>query len=133
MELTSIIIAVLGSGLLGAVVNGIINQNKNKADVMKQVTSAASELLGDYRAQGDELQAENAKLKVEQEAQAAAIANLDTKFVKMQLALVINISQIRALGHDPVIDLDTLEGSSAEDLRSIATSMDNITRRRREG
>lgn len=78
-NITIAIIALLGSGGLGAVVTSLINRRKvraevkktgaeavkTEAEVTKVITAAARELLSEYRARNDETEVELAEIKRE--------------------------------------------------------------------
>lgn len=150
--LLAIILALIAvvSGGIGSFISSWFSRRKTDADAASIITKAAQDLLGDYRKQADELEAENKKLKaefrayqqevneqlrqyrIEQGLQEKAIDNLQAKYRKLELALIINARQMRSMGIEPLISPGRLESITLDELRDMAESLSNIEERRRK-
>lgn len=145
-NLTTIIMAVIGSGVFGALITGWLNKRKVDADVAKIITDAAIELKQEYKAQADEIQErytalkvdyaalrdEVKRLKLELELLEKAIENANAKCLKKELVITINARHMRSIGIEPLIDPANLDSLMIEELRLIAESLSNIDKRRAE-
>lgn len=136
-NLLPVIMAIISSGVLGALINGWLNKRKVAAEVTKTLIDAAMELNREYKAQADDIQEryvalrdEVKRLKLELELLEKAIENANAKCLKKELGLVINVRQMRSIGIEPLIDPAGLDNLVIEKLRLIAESLSNIDERR---
>jgi hypothetical protein len=69
------------------------------------------------------------ELRAELAAQDAAIEELNTKYLKMELGFILNEYQIRGKGYEPVVPLKKLHSFDADQLRLMAEGVRNTAER----
>ena len=157
----TIVLAIVGSGVLTTILTAVINRKQSKAQMSDTLVEAAKKLVDEHqedlaRIRQERKEDQNSfaqykkeaadefaaykketttkihELEAELEIQENAIDNLVMKTGKYQLYISIIVNQLRTIGLEPVIDPGDIEGMKIEDMRLIAEGASNVERRRRE-
>lgn len=148
-QILTIVIAVIGA-IGGGLVTGLFSRRKTSAEaeatIAATATKAAKELIAEYKAQADRIEAENSRLltQVSELRQAArdnqksidilenTLENLNAQVLKFRLVIAILSMQLRSIGYQPLINPDNIDGMSVDDLNDIASTLNSINARRSE-
>lgn len=134
-QIVTIVVAVIGSGVLTATVTYFFGRGKTRAETesiaIKAANDTVTNLVPPLNARIDQLEKENCDLRTELQGQAITLDGLQERFLKLQLALSINESWARANNITLPITLARLEDMTIDAMRDIAYSVRNIEQRRR--
>lgn len=147
MDWQTLIVAIVASSIIPTALTVWSNRRKTEADtgktradadgsvaqtamaIMKQTLENTVDPLNK---RVDDLEAENENLRDELKGQAKTLDEWNAKFVKMQLALVINIEFMKQQGLRPPVDIADVEHLTTEELKDIAMGLRNARQRRED-
>ncbi len=148
-QLATIIVAIVGA-IGGGLITGVFNRRKTSAEAESTIaataTSAAKELISEYKKQADQIQNENKHLlsqiselrqadrenKAELRVHSGTLENLNAQVLRYRLIIAILSMQFRTLGYEPLIHPDNIDALSVNELNDIASSLNSLQIRREQ-
>ena len=129
-QIVTIVVAVAGSGFLGAIINGFIGRRKAGADTEKAEAEAADQITKTALLLIDPLEKRIATLRLDLERTQddlkeakAAIEDLTAKYMQAQLAFYINTYAMQEAGIEPPVTVERLGDLTTGELVKMAREM----------